>query len=222
MPLEPIQFSLRMCMKIRSTMYSSFAVTLFALSSPNTSKAADGAMGLFVEPMVTFELGNSSVNYPSPLSSSTGTIEGLGIGARAGVHLLEVLFVGLDGRYAMPRFRDSTASYDTRATSANWGPVVGAQMPIVGLRVWGSYIVGGEMNPEESGSLDVKFQKGTGYRVGAGFRIMFVSLNLEYQQLKYGQTTLERVGPFSGASALDNVQLDNKSWIASVSMPFEL
>jgi hypothetical protein len=95
-------------------------------------------------------------------------------------------------------------------------------MPEIGLRVWATAILGGELDPEKSGSFDVSFKKAKGFRVGTGFRLSIVSLNLEYQQLKYDETILEELGPFSSNSALSNVTLENKTWIASVSFPLEL
>ncbi|MFZ4403147.1 MAG: outer membrane beta-barrel protein [Pseudobdellovibrionaceae bacterium] len=184
--------------------------------------AEQSTMGLFLEPSVTYESSETSVNYPSPFSSSSGKADGLGLGARAGMHFYESFFLGLDVRYAMPQFKDSSVSYDAKSVSTNWGPVVGMQMPIVGLRVWGSYIFGGELNPEKSGSFDIKFQNAKGYRIGTGFRLAAVSLNLEYQQLKYDEVTLEQIGPFSSSSALNGVQLENKTWIAGVSFPIEI
>jgi hypothetical protein len=183
------------------------------------SGGSDG--GLFVEPALTYEVGTTSVNYPSPFSSSSGTAEGLGIGGRLGFHVNEAFFVALDLRYSMPEFTDSSVEYDAKSVSTNWGPAVGFQMPNLGPRLWGGYILGGVLDPESSGSFDVKFEEAAGYRVGAGFRLFTLSLNLEYQHLKYGQTTLEQVGPFSGGSAMDNVNLTNKTWIASVSFPLE-
>jgi hypothetical protein len=186
------------------------------------AQAAESRAGLFVEPSLTYELSDSTVNYPAPFSNSTGKVDGLGIGARVGFHLNESFFLGFDGRYAMPQFKDSSVQYDAKSVSTNWGPVIGVQMPDLGLRIWGSYILGGELNPEGSGSFDANFKNATGYRVGAGFRVSAVSLNIEYQQPKYGQSTLEQVGPFSPGSTFDNVNLENKSWIASLSFPLEL
>jgi len=124
----------------------------------------------------------------------------------------------------MPQFKDSSVNYDARAVSTNYGPVVGVQMPIVGLRLWGSYILGGDLNPEESEGFDVRFRDASGYRVGAGFRLAAVSLNLEYQEQKYGQSNLEQVGTFSFApgSTIDSVELESKTWLASLSFPLEL
>lgn len=187
-----------------------------------SSQAQAQGSGLFVEPAITYERGETKVNYPSPFSDSTGSSNGLGIGARLGFHIMEIVFVGVDGRYSMPQFKDSAVNYDATATASNWGPVVGVQTPIVGLRVWGSYILGGELNPEASAGTDVKFDKAHGYRVGAGFRLAIVSVNLEYQNLKYDQVTLEQLGVFNPGTTLNGTNLSSSTWLASVSMPFEL
>ncbi len=178
--------------------------------------------GLFVEPSLTYELGETDVNYPSPFSNSSGNSDGIGLGARVGFHISEVIFFGLDGRYALTKFKDSSVSYEENATSTNWGPVVGIQIPKFGLRVWGAYVLGGQLDPDSSSNLDVKFKKAQGIRVGTGFRISMVSLNLEYQQLNYRDTILQQVGPFSTNSDFGGVELENKSLIASLSFPIEL
>ncbi len=197
-------------------------IVTIALISAGKVSAAEFLAGAFVEPMITYEMGNSGVNYPSPLSNSSGKVEGIGLGGRFGVHIAETFFAGLDLRLAYPQFKDSSTNYDAKSTSSNWGLFVGMQVPVVGLRVWASYILGGEVNPEKSGLLDVKFQNASGYRLGAGYRISIVSLNLEYQQIKYGQAQLEQAGPFTGTSTFDSVSLQNNSWVASVSFPFDL
>lgn len=197
-------------------------IVISAIGLTNICNSAQAAIaGLFVEPSLTYEIGATDVNYPTPFSNSSGKADGIGLGARLGLHLSEVFFLGVDARYATPKFTDSSVSYDANAVSTNLGPVLGFQMPIVGLRLWGSYILSADLNPEASGSFDVNFKKGSGYRLGAGFRILIVSLNLEYQEIKYGTANLEQVGPFASTSLFDNVNLENKSWVASVSLPFE-
>jgi hypothetical protein len=91
-----------------------------------------------------------------------------------------------------------------------------------GLRAWASYIVGSNFNPEKSGSLDIEFKDASGYRIGTGLNFLMLSLNLEYQNIKYDKTILEQFGPFSPEVNFDNVDLRNKSWIASVSFPYNL
>jgi hypothetical protein len=143
--------------------------------------------GPFVDPSLTYEKGDGNVNYPASFSSGKGELDGFGIGARAGVHVSEIVFVGIDARYSMLKYKDTTANYDESATAFNWGPVAGVQMPIAGLRVWGSYIIGGELDPDSGNSFDVKFKGVDGYRVGAGVRVLITSLNLEYQKLSYDE-----------------------------------
>lgn len=54
-------------------------------------------MDFFLEPAITYDSGETDVNYPSPLSNSTGTTSGFGIGARIGFHISEAFFQhGLD------------------------------------------------------------------------------------------------------------------------------
>lgn len=196
--------------------------TVFSLCTALTTvaEAADG--GLFVEPAITYEKIDTKTNYPSPLSDSTGTVEGFGLGARLGFHVSEAFFLGADVRYSMPQVKDSSVSYDAKATSLNWGPVVGMQMPDMGLRIWAGYIMNGELDPEKSGNFDVKLQEATGYRAGVGFRVSSVSLNLEYQNIKYGRAVLEQVGPFSPGQSFNSVSPEAKGFVASVSFPLEL
>lgn len=191
-------------------------LSLFFFSSLGSAEDA----GLFVEPAITYETSDFDVNYP--FASSSGETNGFGLGARLGFHVNDVLFVGVDGRYSKLDFEDSNSlfNYDTDAEHFNLGPVVGVQMPGIGLRVWGTYIATATLDPKESSGLDLKFSEGTGYRIGAGFRVFAVSLNLEYQKLDYDKTGLQQAGPFTGTT--DGVQLDNESWIASVSFPISI
>lgn len=193
----------------------------FIFTSCQFANAQEDSAGVFLEPAVTYEFGETDVNYPAPLSNSSGNADGFGLGLRVGLHVYETFFVGLDGRYSMPKFKDSGVSYDADAKAYNWGPVIGMQMPDLGLRIWGTYVIDGGMDPDASGNLDVRFQDGRGFRLGAGFRLAAVSLNVEYQEVKYGQTDLEQIGPFAPGTDVGGVDLENKSWIASVSFPIE-
>lgn len=179
--------------------------------------AAEG--GLFVEPMITYESSSSSIDYPAPFSNSTGSVNGAGIGVRLGGHVMDAIFLAADVRYSKPQFKDSTNNLDAASTSMNYGAVVGFQMPMLGLRVWGGYVFGGELSPEESNGVEFKFSDPKGYRVGAGIHVLMVSINLEYQALKYDKTTLETLGGFSANTNLDSSKLTNNSYVASVSFP---
>lgn len=190
-------------------------ISLFATSSYAVSSG-----GFYVEPMVTYEgSSKTELDWPSPFDNSTGSSEGLGVGARLGMHASEIVFLAADVRYSKPQFKDSTNGLDAAATQYNYGVTLGAQTPVLGIRVWGSYIIGSELNPDEDNGVDVNFTDGKGYRVGAGVHFAFVSVNLEYQDLKYDKTKIEGGGVFSG-SELDT-DLTNKSYILSVGFPIE-
>ncbi len=204
----------------KSRIFVCTLMTIFFLI-PFAVSADDSRGGVFLEPLITYESGQSEVNYPSPFSNSTGDVVGFGLGARVGLHVSEILLLGLDARYAQPQFKDSSVQYDAKATLTNLGPVLVLQMPDIGFRFWGTYILTSELNPKQSGSLDVKFEDGKGYRLGTGFHVGSFSLNLEYQEIKYDQAKLEQPGPF-GSSVFDSVDLKYNSWIASVSFPVEL
>ena len=178
--------------------------------------------GLFVEPLVTFALTKTKVDYPAPVGDSSGRADGFGLGGRLGFHINDMVFVGGDARFVLPQFKDSSVNYDAMAMGFNFAPVVGVQMPDYGVRAWGSYVFGGYLDPERSGNVDVKFDEGTGFRAGVGVRVQMVSLNLEYQQMQYGNMTLQRAGMFTPGMDTSRVNLKDTSWIASVSFPISL
>lgn len=189
------------------------ATTLLTFFSVTSVYAAEDTAGFFIEPLVTIE----TTKTDAPFGAS-GEARGLGIGARLGFHVSDAIFVGVDGRFSRLKYveENSTFNYDGQANAYNIAPVVGVQMPDIGLRVWAGYIVAGEMNPE-SGSVDLKMGDGTGYRIGAGFRVKSVSLNLEYQKLNYGNADVN-----DGGLVSESFELDNDTWIASVSFPLAL
>lgn len=200
----------------------SLAVAVTLLCSIGLSAQENPQGGLFLEPAVTYETASGGITYPGPLGSSSGSSDGFGLGARLGFHLNEAFFLGFDFRYAMPEFKDSTVNYAAKATSTNLGPVIGMQMPNVGMRLWASYVMDGELNPERSGNFDVKFRNANGYRVGAGFKVASVSVNAEYKQVTYGKTIVEQAGPLTGEADLDSMKLGSNGWLASISFPVAL
>lgn len=183
---------------------------------------AESSGGLFVEPGITYESTDGSIDWPAPFTNSSGTTKGLGLFARLGFHINEAVFIALDARYAKPNFKDSSTDVDVMADSTSYGPVLGIQMPNVGLRVWGAYVLGGELNPERaSDGDDYKFEKANGYRVGAGFHLASLSFNLEYQEIKY-DTTVQSSAGFPVNSQFDNSDLTSKGYVISLSFPAEL
>lgn len=177
--------------------------------------------GLFVEPMLTYERGKADLDLPTPFNSSDSTVNGFGLGLRLGLHVYESVFVGIDGRYSRPKYKNDDTRVDRLANSYNFGPIVGIQMPTpIAARVWGSYIMGGEMDVAQDGDVDYKFKKGEGYRIGGGIKLAAVSLNLEYQDIKYDETELSDASIFSGTTS--NAQQTNQSVIFSVSFPISI
>jgi hypothetical protein len=194
-----------------------FTSIAIALLTAYFAEANDDG-GLFVEPAVTYEMGSGDINFPTPLGSTDGDVFGFGLGARLGFHLNEAFFLGLDARYSMPK--SEFGDWKENAKAYNWGPVIGMQMPDYGLRIWGSYIAGAELDPDGS-SFDAKFKDGMGFRVGAGLRFQVVSVNIEYQEIKYDTAQIQAAGPF-GPADFGSVELENKTWLASVSFPIQL
>ncbi|MBC7428575.1 MAG: outer membrane beta-barrel protein [Bacteriovorax sp.] len=186
---------------------------------------ADETAGLFVEPMLTWERGRGDVNFPAPISSANTELDGFGVGARVGGHIYESIFLGADARYSIPNFKTKAAglNQDIKSKAWNVGPVAGVQMPtLFGLRVWASWVVAGEVDPDMANNVNEKFTSGQGYRVGAGVKLSIVSLNIEYQKIKYSTTVLEDVGVFTPNISRNDVQLDNDSMILSVSFPLAI
>jgi len=185
--------------------------------------AQDSAGGLFVEPMVTWERGRGDVNLPSPFSSAETELDGFGIGARFGGHVYETVFLAVDGRYSIPKFKDNQLNQDADAKAWNIGPVVGMQMPTpFGLRVWGGWILAGGVDVDRSQSVKEEFKSGMGYRIGAGVKLALVSLNIEYQKVKYDETVIEEVGIFTPNSTRNDVELTNEAMVLSVSFPIAI
>lgn len=203
-------------------MKKNIIIGVIAVLSIGVAKAENKG-GLFVEPMLTYERGEGEIDFPSPVNSSDTDVDGFGVGARVGFHIHESIFIGADGRYSMPQFKDSSLDQKVDAKAWNYGPVVGFQMPTdIGLRVWGGYIMDGQLDPEKDQDVDEKFSDAKGYRVGAGVKLGITSLNLEYQTLKYDKTEIQEVGVFTPGYSRGDVELENSTWILSVSFPIAI
>lgn len=197
---------------------------MMAFSGPSLAQdGADNAGGLFVEPMLTWERGRGDVNFPSPINSADTELDGFGVGARFGGHVYETVFLALDGRYSMPTFKDHKINQDADAKAWNVGPVIGMQMPTpFGLRIWGGWIIAGSVDVDKSQNVKEEFKSGSGYRVGAGVKLDLVSINIEYQKIKYDNTVIEEVGVFTPNSNRGDVELTNEAMVLSVSFPIAI
>jgi hypothetical protein len=173
------------------------------------------AIGLYLEPGVFYEGGNNDVQWPSPLQSSTGTTKGFGADLKIGIHFDSVFFIAAEGSYSKVKFENSATNYSADATSTIYDGILGLQFPHFGLRGWAGYVFGGTLDPESSGSYDVKFDTPQGFKVGLGFKIAIVSINIEYMDIKYNNGHLDQpvATDFSD-------KLHNKVGMLSVSFPF--
>jgi len=193
-------------------------------SSTNADQNDRQRIGLAIEPMIIYaqeegEIKTSGLPVISDDTSATST--GVGFGLKLGGHVGSIVTAGVDGRYLRTRFQDSAYG---AADSSKYtvGPTVGVQMPVAGLRLWGTYVPFGQYDPQAGNrGFDVRFQEPQGYRVGAGFHIGPVSLNLEYENIKFNQTKLQSLGDVRFSSNSD-INYDSQSWNGSVSFPLEL
>lgn len=180
--------------------------------------------GLMVEPILSMTNENATLKTSQlPLISddSSGTLKGYGLGARVGVHAADVVFIGIDGRYSRLDMQDS--AYEQAAGDAfNYGPTIGVQTPFFGIRLMGTYIMGGEFNPGPGvQAVDLKFENLRGYRVGGGLHFAAVAVNLEYQNSRYENANVESFGSLGG-QADTSVDFENEGYTLSLSFPVEL
>jgi hypothetical protein len=170
--------------------------------------------GGFVEPI--FFLGQNDSTLNANTGDDSAEIQEAGLGIRLGGHIHHTFFMAADARYARSRFNDSFYD-DVSSDNFNYGLTAGFQMPFMGLRVWGTSIFGGEFNPDSGADgLDVKFMDATGYRLGAGFHIKAISLNLEYQDIDYDEADVE-----TPALGVSDVDANQEGFAVSLGFPLE-
>lgn len=168
--------------------------------------------GFFLEPLISYEMGEPDSSYPAPFGAGDTELNGFGAGLRLGFHALESIFIGADGRYSIAQFKSDSLDEEIDTKSFNYGPTVGVQMPfLIGLRAWGTYVLGGEVDPDGARGIDENFTEADGWRLGAGMKVGFASLNVEYQDITYDE-----------AVAGTAVELVNQSWVFSVSFPMSM
>lgn len=199
---------------MKKFLLNAFVFTLATLLSPKVF----AENGFFIEPMITYQNFKADIEYPNTfLSDSSGDVKGTGFGLRLGGHVIDTVFLAADLRYSQPKYQDS--NFEADAKESNYGVVLGLQMPIIGLRLWAGYVVDGVLDPKEDNGVDLKFKEASGPRLGAGFHVAMFSINLEYQNLKYDSTELEKLGPFTDVNAQDRIELTESGYVASVSFP---
>lgn len=191
------------------------AIAAFAILFAQSANA-----GFYIEPAVFYETGESEINWPVPFAqSSTGDTKGYGGSLKVGYHNQERFFMGLEGIYSQPKFKNSVNNYESDASSSLFGVVLGAQMRPVGLRIWGGYIFEGTLDPEADNDVDVKFDGARGPKFGVGLKIYSISVNVEYMDIEYRDALLENAGVIG---ELFESKFKNKTTMISVSMPLTL
>lgn len=122
--------------------------------------AAYADSGAFIEAMATYETGTGDINFPSPINSLDSTLKGFGVGARIGAQVWQTIFAGVDARYSIPKLTDTTLDQDVKSKAWNAGPLLGIQMPTpIALRFWGSWVLAGQIDPDEDKGVDEKYKK---------------------------------------------------------------
>lgn len=192
-------------------------------TTPQPTESHRSAGGLALEPMIIYSQDNENIRtsqLPLIPSDTSGTSRSAGFGLKIGGHIGEVVVLGADARYAKSEMSDS--SYGTaRGDKYTLGPVLGVQMPVAGLRLWGTYVLAGDYDPEAGAQgFDLRFKDPRGYRVGVGLHVGPVSLNLEYEDLTFQNTQIQSFG-LGNATADSSVDFSSRGYLASLSFPLE-
>ncbi len=180
--------------------------------------------GAFLEPFLDYEATDTNIRtsqLPIITDDASGTNDGFGIGGRLGGHIYEAVWLAADLRYSRTSLANSFyQSADT--DNFNYGATLGVQTPWAGVRLWGTYLLGGFSDPAEGVSgLNLKFENFKGYRIGAGVHAATVSVNVEYHDAKYGKTSIQRIGSLA-LRGDTNIDTDAKGYTVSVGFPLEL
>ena len=151
----------------------SFLFSMATLAGFEFAQAADS--GFFIEPALTYEAsGTANVNWSgNNLTGSSGNVNGYGLGLKIGSSVADIVTLGLDFNYSKPNYGSYYSTVQAESQLA--GVFVGVQMPIVGLRFWGTYIPYGIFDPASDGGMDVKYTGGTGYKLGVGLHVLVLT-----------------------------------------------
>ncbi len=166
---------------------------------------------ILIEPFVGYGAGQSKgAAQASPLSSET--ISGSEYGARVGLKKLGIM-VGAEYLSGNLTLKDSVGNLNL--TTSNIGAFIGYQLPIIGLRIYGSYFF--EVDGTLKTDPNLKLKSGTGSKIGLGLNSLpFVAINLEYVT-----TTFKQGDAGNGSIALEPQQKINMVMI-SLSFPLVL
>ncbi|HEX4923979.1 MAG TPA: hypothetical protein VFV50_07830 [Bdellovibrionales bacterium] len=193
---------------MRTNLWIFVISAMLTLSCGSLASAA-----LLLEPGVAYRTGTYDGG-----AGNTGKVTGVGLNARA-AFALPVLFAGVDLSYMFGNTTpDNGPSSDTTAVS--FGPVVGASLPALPLRLWAAYLLWDYSTQKISGppSYDV-ISSGTAMKLGLGYTaIPLLSVNLEYVMHTYTKAENKLTSTTSDLSP--NVK--SNEIVISASVPFEL
>lgn len=178
--------------------------------------------GFYIEPMISAIREDSTLNSAAIGGNTSGTTEGYGVGLRLGGHVSEVLFLGVDGRYA--KMKQSDSFYDNNSANIyNVAPMIGLQTPLWGVRILAGYVLLGENSPDANRQgVKLKFTEPRGWRVGAGLHAGPVGINLEYQDLKYNKADVQALGSVASNVNITGIDESTKGYSLSLSFPVEM
>ena len=129
-------------------------------------------------------------------------------GGRAGVEKMGFM-IGMDARISNWEIDDNNNS---ELSTTSYGFFAGYNFPML-LRVWGTYVFGGDGTVKDSGD----FLKGSGFILGIGYKVFpFISLNFESGNLKFSEFETE-------AGVNDSGRSDEATYyLLSVSIPLNI
>lgn len=163
--------------------------------------------GVLIEPVLGYSFKSFEVDGPDT-SKEYGS--GVSYGGRLGYQNLGFQ-LGLDYLKSSIGLSDNDFKEDLATTE--WAAFAGFEFPIL-LRVYAGYIFSAQAETEIAGGEKVKFQDGTGMKLGVGFTgLPFVDINFEYRKGTYTKFKMP------GA---DDADTDFSAFMVGVSLPFVL
>ena len=200
-----------------------FALVLFGA----TPSFAASAFDYLVEPYLGYGLfGVSSVGVGTYTTGNTAyaNYSGFNLGTRAGIQIMDLVFIALDASYAPSLSVQSNAVgrafnvlsnsplMNTGASNTRLGLVAGVSVPLIGVRLWLGYNFLDQLSGTSATSLN-------GYSVKVGASLSFlVFFNLNAELLG---STYSTFSPGGGTSITNpSGAIGNSHLLISVSAPF--
>jgi opacity protein-like surface antigen len=186
-----------------------FAIVMSVIISCTSTNLAFGS--LLLEPHLGYNV-HGSASYSggtatlltganAPIAASTDKYNGFQYGARAGFQFWPGIMLGLD--YNLSNYTDE--SKDSSGTTkddykrSEIGAFAGILLPL-NIRVWyGYYIAKETITKDNAANLSYKgdYLSGNSSEIGVGYAVInFLSLNLMYRLINYGEGYTNTVGIF--------------------------